>query len=397
MKKTLFLVVLISTTLFASPHAKDYSAKAFIEEALRLSFTLKHSQLNVQQHQAELSYKSVWENPNLEIGFDDRLGDSMEFSEVEFSQKIPTFNASANKKGENQAHLEHSLEVQNQSRLNLKYQAAMLYYKLYYAQSALEIVANQIKEIQKLLDVANAREASGDISGVLGSRIKITYAQFLSKKQQLQELYAKLHKRAQYLLQTQEDIKPALLLKLPAVFESIDLESDAKILALRAEVKAQRYVLADEKSKRYPLPELFVRLNKAEDFSGGGLRFSLPLWDQNRAKVERNKINIQQSTLSLRQMQLEIENSWLQQKELYISANDQAEYYQKSVLKSAKKFYKTQMLLFKSGENSLLELLDAQEIYFDSQSSYNKLKERRDIYLLLTMKAASINLSKDTK
>lgn len=397
MKKIIFFMLIMATGLWATKITKSYSAEAFIKEVLGLSFALEQIELDIEGRLVAQKYQKNWKNPSFELALDDRFDKNIEFAEFMLSQKLPNFNASKNSKGKNHALLEKSKQKRSESKLDVSYHAAVLYYELYYAKKAVEIVSKQIKGVNGLLRIANTRKISGDISGVMESRIRIEKSQLLSKRRELQVQHNYLNNKARYVLHSREDIVPTALLKLPIEFESIEIENDTKILALKSELKAQKYMLNDEKSKQYPSPELFIKHSRAEDFYGAGIRFSLPLWNQNNENIERKKINIQKNNLLIDEMKLKIENSRLEQKELYGMAKEEAFFYHDGVLQSTKKFYKVQKLLFESGENSLLELLDAQALYFDAQSHYNSIIAKRDIYLLLAMKIASINLLKEIK
>lgn len=404
MKKNLFFVVLITTNLVSAPQESTYNAKAFIEKALDRSFVLKQSQLEVQQRQSELTHQSIWENPDLSVQFDDRLDDSMKLTGVEVAQKLPTYGAFKNIKGKNQAFLNRAEYMNKQMNLNIQYRAAMLYYELYYANQALELILKQRKEIEKLLKVASARQKAGEISGVIQTRIKIANAELLSKETTLKAERNRLHSNAQYLLQTNEKIVATALLKLPVHFEEIDINQDAYIQALREGLKADEYALLYEKSKRYPLPEFFAYKEReeglqrrVEDIYGVGVRFSVPLWNQNRLNIERSHFQKQQSTLTLKQTESEMTYTWQQQKQRFEQLTKQVKHHQETILAPAKRFYETQILLFTSGENRLLELLDAQALYGEAQLQQNALQKERDIYQLNMMQTASIALVKDIK
>ena len=403
MKKTLFLVVVMTIGLWASSSVQVYSAQTFIEQVLRESLTLKQSQLNVQKQQSSLTHQNVWENPNLAVGFDDRLGGSMELTSAEFSQKLPTYKAESYKKGKNQARLDKAVQLQKQNQLELTYQAATLYYQLYYAQKNLDILAYQHKEIDQLLHIAKVREDSGDISSVIVSRIALKKAQLLQDKKDIQIQTQKLQYQAQYLLQIDRTIKiDGHLPHLEVI--SIDIENNREVLATKLDIKVAEYALFSEKSKRFLLPELYAYQereqgikNQTEDIYGVGLRFSLPFWNQNRADIEHAKLLKQQASFLHQQTQREIYNNWRQQKVSYEQSIQQVKDYKKQILVPSKQFYATQKLLFESGENSLLELLDGQALYFNATAKYNTLEAIRDISHLRTMQASSIDLLKDIK
>jgi outer membrane protein TolC len=394
--KHIILLCIVTGTLYAN----DFHA--FISSALKSSHTLRLSQLNIEQKKATLEYKTLWDNPQIEVAFDDRVDGSLGVNYMEVSQSLPHWGESSATKNHSKASIKKAIYSKKRSKLQISYLAADLYRILYHQKKKLRTLQKQLKEAKRLLAVVKRREESGDVSGIERDRIAIGLYRLNITIEQEKSRYTDLLLKAQTLLKKRKiHINSSIKHKRLKTLNSKKVPSHPHLDTLKADVEAKEYAIDIAKSKANPKAELFVYQEKEGDLlatsneiHGGGVRINIPLWNQNRETIELQKVEKLKATDRLNYASFKLKEQNKRYLKLYKNIQNQRYRYRTNVLSRSKKLYQLSKTLFESGEKSLLEMLDAQAFYFSSELEYNTLVAYYDELYLKLAQSLSINLLK---
>ncbi len=405
MKKIIiFLLIIINAD--ATENMNVYSWNTFLQKALEASFRIKQDDAQLLVEKGKIAQSTLLQNPTIEIAFDDGLEKSVEYTYLEVSQKLPTWGENDAKKKVAEFEYEYALNAKEKTALQVQYKAASLFNKLYNLKTQLSILEEQLIKVELLVKVSKNREDSGDISGLESARINIMKQELVSKVKSLQGTYLELQFVAQSLLNVDGEILlsgelfKAQNIQVQELIAS--LKVSPKYLQSKSEVQVAQHNLALTKARKYASPELYVYSerdfnlkSKVDDFYGIGFRLSVPLWNRQESQIEINNARIQKNTLKSQEVLYTLQRDVRANYELYRNTLKQLDDYEKNLLEPAKKYYKVNTFSFELGETSLLELLDAQTIYLQSQLEYQNYVAQSNFYYLQLCKAASIDLLKD--
>jgi len=342
------------------------------------------------------------------MAFYNGFGKSIDYSYIEFSQKLPSWGENTHKKRAAQFELESKAHIKDRTILQVQYTAAALFQKMHSVKRQLNIVDQQLKKTEQLQEKTISREKSGDISGLERSRIDIMKQQIAMKRYGLKNSYLKMQFEAQTLLNVNDTIllsgdivKPGKR-NITLLIESLKLSPEYR--HYEAKVQAAKEELALAKATRYGSPELYaysrqelVLNNNTTSYSGFGFRLTVPLWNRKDSQIEIQSVNIQKNSIRAQEVIYGLERNVRSYYTLYKNVSKELKNYKKSLLDPSRKYSEISTISFELGEKSLLELLDAQTLYFKNQLEYQTLILEANFYWLQLCSAASINLLKDNK
>lgn len=406
--KTIILSFVMISSIYAAEKSNSYSLNAFMKKAIDTSFSIKQDDAQLAIEERKISQSTLWKNPTLEMAFDKGLNNSMEYTYLEFSQKLPAWGENTSKKRAAQFELESKMHTRDRTMLQVQYQSASLFQEMYSLKKQLDIVDQQLKQTGQIQEKTISRESSGEISGLERSRIDIMRQQIVMKKQSLKNHYFEMQLQAQALLNINgkvlllgNSVKPPKY-SLDKLFESLELSPAYR--QYKAKVQVAEEELALTRATRYGSPELYVYSNRElnlnnniDDRNGLGFRISVPLWNRNDSQIEIQNVKVQKSNIKAEETLYKIKQNVRSYYNLYKNASRQLNAYKKNLLNPSKKYYEISTVSFELGEKSLLELLDAQTLYFQNQLEYQTLVSQYNYYGLQLSNAASIDLLKDNK
>lgn len=406
--KMIILSLVMMVSVYAAEKGHSYTWNTFAQKALDASFAIKQDDAQLSIEKEKVSKSTLWKNPTLEMQFDNRFDNSVEYRYMEFSQKLPAWNENTHKKRAAQFELESRSQIKERTTLQVQYKAASLFQNIHSLKKQLSIVDQQLKKIERLQEISIARERSGDISGLERSRIDIMKQQLSMQQHALKNRYLKIQFEAQTLLHINDtislrgDIGKPEYTHMNRFMDSLKLSPE--YLYYEAKVQTAKEELALARSTRYGSPELYayterepVPNSSTDNFTGFGFRFSVPLWDRKDSQIEIEKVNIQKNTLRAEEVLYGLERNVRSYYTFYDNISKQVKKYKKNLLDPSKKYYEESTVSFELGEKSLLELLDAQTLYFQNQLEYQNLISESNFYWLQLCNAASLNLLKDNK
>ena len=406
--KTIILSFMMIINGYAAEKSNSYSLNTFIQKAIDASFAIKQDDAQLTIEQRKITQSTLWENPTVEMEFDGGLENSMEYTYMEFSQKLPAWGENTAKRRAAQFELENKMHTRDRSVLQVQYQSASLFQKIYSLKKQLDTVDQQIKQTERLQEKSISRENAGDISGLERSRIDIMKQQIVMKKQSLKNNYLEMQLQAKALLNVNgkilllgDSVKPKKY-SLDKLLESLELSPVYR--QYKAKVQVAKEELALSKATRYASPELYIYSkrelnlnNNTHDSNGFGFRMSVPLWNRKDSQIEIQNVKVQKSNIKADETLYKLQRNVRSYYNLYKNASRQVKNYKKNLLDPSKKYHEISTISFELGEKSLLELLDAQTLYFQNQLEYQTLVSQYNFYWLQLCNVASINLLKDNK
>ena len=406
--KTIILSFMMIINVYAAEKSNSYSLNTFIKKALDASFSIRQDDAQLSIEKRKITQSTLWENPTLEMEFDEGLENSIDYTYMEFSQKLPAWGENTARKRAAQFELENKTHTRDRTVLQVQYQSAFLFQEMYSLKKQLEIVDQQIKQTTRLQEKSISLENAGEISGLERSRIDLMKQQIIMKKQNLKNNYLKIQFQARSLLNVNGKI---LLLGKSVKPKQYSLDKLLELLKFspvyrqyKASVQVAKEELSLSEATRYASPELYVYSkrelnlnNNTHNTNGFGFRMSVPLWNRNDAQIEIQNVKVQKSSIKSEETLYKLQQNVRNYYNLYKNASRQVKNYKKNLLDPSKKYYKISTISFELGEKSLLELLDAQTLYFQNQLEYQTLLSQYNSYWIQLSSVAAINLLKDNR
>ncbi|MCF6330815.1 MAG: TolC family protein [Sulfurimonas sp.] len=402
--KTIILSFMFIINVYAAQNTA-YHLDTFIQKALDSSFAIELNQAQIELEKANIDSSSLWKNPDFDAAFDNGLGNSVDYTYLELSQKLPAFGEIKYKKSSAVAGLRSATHQNDITNLQVQYRAAYLFSQIAFLKSQLYILDQQISKVDYLQELSTVLEEAGDLSGLEKMRIDIMREQIIVKKQRLKKSYLKAQIQAQSLLNIDEEISllgDTLKPKKVEITNLISsLKKSSKYRLYESKVYKSKQELALTKTKLYALPEIYLYQEREnnnkniENIVGLGFRLSIPIWNNQDSQIEIKSAQINKDSIKAKEILYMLQRDVDKYYKLYQNALTQSIQYNEGLLIPSKKFYEVSRLSYEVGEKSLLELVDAQTLYFQSQLDYNTLIFESKQYWLQLYKAASINLLKE--
>lgn len=176
---------------------------------------------------------------------------------------------------------------------------------------------------------------------------------------------------------------------LPAGIDSLFGFANAK----RADVQIgeQSLKVADSNTKlkeamKYPQPEIGIIINPQNTVPYAGIfaTVPIPLFDRNQGEIQRAKIEREQADLQLNTIRKQAKTEILNAYNLYQTAKQNLAKYDEIVNKS-RRVLNTVGYAYLKGNTTIIDYLDAQRTFFDTQQFYNDALQdlqKKYIYLL---------------
>jgi len=113
----------------------------------------------------------------------------------------------------------------------------------------------------------------------------------------------------------------------------------------------------------------YQRVAGGEEFIGG-LSLPLPIWNQRQGEIAKTLGIRRQAEANLRQAQISLKKGITEQVQISKTASAQIQTFEKGLLKQAKEAVRIARTSFKFGEASLLDVLDAQRVLWQTFQGY---------------------------
>lgn len=402
MVKEIVLIALVAVAFFPAAHAQE--VRSGVEKSMDFSRFMaevgKHNQeylaeqMNVDIAEAEAIAARVFPDPEVEIGAGDnghrrmRMGYEVS-AELSWDIELGGKRRSRIDLAKSQVELEKAM-LQSYYQ-NLRADATLVYLEALKGKALLDV---QWDSYSRMRDIANAdslRFALGEImevdavqSRVEADRVLVELAQQDADwKMALTELNLLMGRDDQELLvDPQGDVT-----KLETSYILSELIAEG--LYNRADLQAAaKSVLLSERALKLAKSERVIDLGLTLGVGGASIvsnvgaptpstrtvsaGLSVPLKFSNRNKGELRALQqgIKQVEASYNHAEKQIKNEVIQAWYAYQASQQQVAHYQSGIMERAKKVLDGRAYSYRRGESSLLELLDAQRTYNETQMGY---------------------------
>lgn len=265
------------------------------------------------------------------------------------------------------------------------------------AKSSLSLAQENLKSLQGIVEINEARVKSGDLAEVELKRSRLAALQFQNLMRQAELKVRTSSTRLQLLLGRAPtpafDIRP----EFRDEKESVPLDALEQIaLQLRPDLQAARKD-ADRAKSDFGLQkavgkvdyQVGAQYNAQYSYANGKtmsffLQVPLPIYNRNQGEIERARRENQQLLLRTSALEKQIDNEVRIAWEQYQTARQLVDTIETTMLQQAREVRDTTEFSYRRGEASLVEFLDAQRAFNDTVQSYNDARGdyMRGIYLL---------------
>ncbi len=399
-KKSVLLLVsvgmLFSAFVFAEPVLR-LTLNSSVQRAIEIAPEIKAADAEINQQQGKLEQAGAWPNPSISIQADNSLGledaaGGYSVTQFSISQPLP-FSRLKYQRREAVANLENAKEYKNYQQLLLEYNIAQNFHTLQFAQAKLKLAEKRLQQA-KHYQTSSRRAGSKDyliryLTPLERMRLNIVLQEanqtLASAEGQYNEVLAGF--KVLLAIHREEAIKLPNL-KSVVIPEDIKaaknslLQNHPALKANKYAVESARVGVAVAKRKRFEDPALTIF--QGQDFLGGrrqastGIMLSVqvPLWNQNSGLVKQAKARVYRTQAELefkqRELKINFHKNYLHLGHLI----EQAENYRIKLLQPAKHVFKLTRKGFFAGELNILNLIDANNTFFNTQERYLELLQQ---------------------
>ncbi len=415
-KKLILLLVsvgMLFSPLILAEQATRWTLSASVQRGVKIAPEIKAADAEISQQEGKLEQAGAWPNPQLSIQVDNTLGledaaGGYSVTEFAISQPLP-FSRLKNQSRQASASLAKAKENKRYQQLLLEKNIAQRFHTLQFAQAKLRLAEKRLQQA-KYFQTSGRKAASKDylvryLTPLERMRLNIVLQEANQTVASAEGKYNEILASFKVLLAIQSkkqielpSLKSVLIpAEIKAAKDSL-LRNHPGLEANKYAVESARAGVVVAKSKRFKDPTL--TLFQGQDFLGGrrqastGIMFSLqvPLWNQNNGIVKQAKAHVYRTQAELefkkRELKINFNNSYLHLGHLI----EQAKNYRKKVLQPARHVFKLTRKGFFAGELNILNLIDANNTFFNTQERYLELLQQGWIELAAVRKNAGVSL-----
>ncbi len=279
---------------------------------------------------------------------------------------------------------EYDVETQTFARkdtvLRVTAEVTSVFYDLLGAQRELALASQTLEAVERLAATARRRVEVGEAAKF--ERVKAEV--------ELQRATKEVERAQSYVAQTRAALAGAIGSDLGRTFEvlgefpesradwsldnllEIAMRQHPRILG-QDRVRARRAALLESvRASRVPDVSLFAGLEREIDRESyrAGLTIPLPLWSQRQGEIAEATAVARRAEAEAQQVRLELTKALTQAFEQYRVARGQIELFRKGLLRQAEEAVDIARKSYQVGEISLLELLDAQRVAFQTTHEF---------------------------
>jgi cobalt-zinc-cadmium efflux system outer membrane protein len=265
----------------------------------------------------------------------------------------------------------------------LRFDTAQAFVSLLYAKSTLDLARQNLESFSQVVEVNRQRVTSGDLAEAEFYRISLQKLQFeqdvSAGEVGLEQARASLRRLLGF-DQVAEDVEPAgELAAAPATLDLEDLKRQAldarpDLQAARSNVTLAQNTLALETSNkaRDIAGDLSYSHTGPSNSMGVGASFDLPIHDRNQGNIARSEVLLRQATESELATRYLVTTDVVNAYAAWTSARKVVALYESGYLKQSQQSLDISRYVYQRGAGSLLDLLDAERTYRDTQIGYRQ-------------------------
>lgn len=412
----ILIPLLLSAGLVISPPTwaettPRWTLSASIQRAVKVAPEIKTADAEIGKQQGRLKQAGAWPNPSVSIQTDNVLGiedgsGGYDVTQFAFSQPIP-FGRLKHQRRQAKARLASAEAQRRHQQLLLEYKVAQRFHVLQLAEAKLQLASKRLQQAQGYQ--GDRKRRRGDplvryLTPLERMRLNIVLQ---SAKQAADVAEGEFNEAAasfKALLGIPIENKLNLMPLIPVptfkrlkVLEKVlqvhpALEADKQMVASSqagiAVAKSQR--LADPTVTLFRGKEFLA--NRRQDSTGIIFSIQVPLWSRNNGRVTQARYAVHQAQAELgfkqRELRTNLYKSYLHLGHLI----EQGEHYRTKILKPAQRVFVLTRKGFAVGELNILNLIDANNTYFDAQARYLELLQQGWQELAEVRKSAGLSL-----
>lgn len=400
------------TTVVWSQTDPDWTLNASVQRAMQVAPEIKTADAEIGIQQGKQEEAGAWPNPTVYLQVDDKLGindgrGGQDITNFAISQPLP-FSRLGHQRKQAQAALAGAQAKRHQQQLLLEYQVSRRFHMLQLAQAKLVLAKQRVQQANRYQS-ENRKQGNGEqivryLTPLERMRIGIvqqTAEQSLAMAEGEFSEAAAAFKSLLNLPFENEIHTPALsTLTAPQNFTALEtaLQNHPALTADKQSVAVAQAGIAVAESNRFDDPTLTVfrekdyLANQRDEFTGIILSVQIPLWNGNKGQVTQARYLVQQAQAELelkqRQLSISLHKNYLHLKHLI----EQSEQYRSKLLQPTKRVLTLTQKGFDSGSLNVLNLIDANNTYFETQQRYYELLEEGWLELAELRKSAGLSM-----
>jgi cobalt-zinc-cadmium efflux system outer membrane protein len=377
---------LVALAVPALAEVRAYSLAELEGMALKVNPALGVASEEVAKSEAELRIARQYPNPELDgwASSEKALEAAPAHSGIGYgvaaSQTVEWFGRRWKRQDAARFGIEAAQGLLASQRLNVIARLRELFYRELAAQRRLQITEENLASARELLGLVEKRVRLGESRQIelIKARVEF-YTTEREHERAKTELAASRQVLSRFLLgglPVEFSLGGDLTLLDPAVpltaWQEAALSAQPQLAAQKAVLRQADATLSAERQAW--VPDLTFRVFRNEDIdlrsTGGGLTFSIPLWNRKGGEVARAAAARRQADFELGLIRQQLETGVAAQYGLYEVARRQVETFQEKLLKEAAESLRLAQFTYEQGETGLLDLLDSRRVYRATQQDY---------------------------
>lgn len=388
-----------------------WTLESSVRHALSQAPEIDAASAEIAAREARVDQAGAWPNPILELRADQKLGlddgrGGADVTQIALNQALP-WRRLASQRRQAEEELEAARERRRATVAAREAEAARAFHILQLAQTRMDLAQQRVAFVAAL-DPAKARSRDRVVrfqTPLERARLAILHEAAEQEVAFAEGKYSEALSMFRTLLGLPVDIEartaPLIPSARPPALDDLlrNLDRHPNLAAADQDIEAARAAIDVERASR--LADPVVGVFRERDFLGGARRgysgitlgIQIPLWHSNSAGVARATAELTRvqaaRRVQRRDLEAQLRQSWVHAGHLL----DQSERYRERLLAPARRMLELARRGFQTGEQSLLALLDAYNIYFDAELRYYELLQESWMEAVALRAAAGVLLT----
>ncbi|GJL55503.1 MAG: cytochrome c [Nitrospirales bacterium] len=376
---------------------KTFSLPEILSVALARNPLLAEGQSLVEQQEGNVLAASAYTNPTISVQSgrgsirDPSMGISITERYVTLSQPLEWPGTRIAQQQAAQASVKSAQAELEDTKRNMIAHTKKVFFDLLLSQRETALIKQNIQAMKKLKSAVHARVKAGESPPF--EVIKINVETLKIQKELLRTEGNERSAKATLNSLTAGALGDELTIRGEFLSSTGDLDStkfSERTLSTHPKlVKGQERVKEAEKRHRRELharmPNITLSGSYQRDIGReafvGGISFPIPLWNQRQGEIAKAKGVMRQEEAILLRARTSLHQELIQETQTFNIAAAQISTYETGLLKQAQEALRIAQVSFRYGEASLLEVLDAQRVFRDTQLEYMRAKHELSVSL----------------
>ncbi len=395
MKKVLLIVLLSPLIAYGEPEDSVLSFQKAKVRLMKKNLSLLASYYDIDIADAQVIQARVWNNPYLIWNQDMYQVEKNQYFNprnqalIQIEQIFSIAGKHTNTVKLAKINLEiNKIQLQDVIR-SLVYDLGQTYNNLAALQEKQNLYIGVLNNYERLLTASREQLRVGAISQTELLRLE---SEYIVEKAQAVEIYNSIQvtlARLKILLQTPSDTTLRLEQRTPLFTSTYESDSlireafasrpDLKVTQLRQEYQQRNLKLQQSLS----VPDFKLAYqpydkgsNYTRPYSGANLEVPLPLFDRNQGRIKAARYQVTQSNYQLELQKSKVSNEVIAAYNQYVKSNEGLANFTEEFIDELQNLAKNNSINFKNRNISLLQFIDQQRIYIQTNLLYIELRQQ---------------------